>query len=89
VSQNKPPSPATLLAQAGHFIDEVTGAVTPAIHPAVTFARGRDHQLIGPHNYARYGSPNSALVERLAADLDGGAGALLFSSGLAGIAALF
>lgn len=89
MNQNKPTSPATLLAQAGHYIDEVTGAVTPAVHTAVTYARDRDHQLIGPYNYARYGSPNSDLVERLAADLDGGAGALLFSSGLAAIAALF
>ncbi|MHA1522823.1 MAG: trans-sulfuration enzyme family protein [Alphaproteobacteria bacterium] len=88
MSTNKPASPATLLAQAGHFIDEVTGAVTPAIHPAVTFARGDDHQLIGPRNYSRHGNPNSDLVERLAAELDGGAAALLFSSGLAAIAAL-
>lgn len=89
MSKNKPESPATLLAQAGHFIDEVTGAVTPAIQPAVTFARGADHQLIGPYNYSRHASPNADLVERLAAELDGGAGALLFSSGLAAIAALF
>ncbi len=84
-----PVSLDTLAAQADHFIDPATGGLSPPIHPSTTYARGADYELIGEHGYSRYGNPTGDRVAALAARLDGGAAALLFSSGLAGVAALF
>lgn len=79
----------TILAQAGHFVDGVTGAVTPPIHPSTTFARDRDYELIGDYIYSRNQNPTYDQVERLAVELDNGAEAKLFSSGMAAITAAF
>lgn len=79
----------TILAQAGHFVDGVTGAVTPPIHPSTTFARGDDYELIGDYLYSRDQNPTYDQVEHLVAELDGGAEAKLFSSGMAAITAVF
>ena len=70
-------------------MDSVTGAITPPIHPSTTFARGGDYELIGDYSYSRYQNPTYDQVEHLAAELDGGAEAKLFSSGMAAIAAVF
>jgi cystathionine gamma-synthase len=77
------------LAQAGYFIDHVTGAVVPPIHPSTTFARDSNYELIGDYNYSRYQNPTYDQVESLAAKLDNGADAKLFSSGMAAITACF
>lgn len=79
----------TILAQAGYFVDGVTGAVTPPIHPSTTFARDRDYELIGDYIYSRNQNPTYDQVERLAVELDNGAEAKLFSSGMAAITAVF
>ena len=79
----------TKLAQAGHFVDSATGAVTPPIHPSTTYARGRDYELIGDYIYSRYQNPTYDQVEHLAAELDHGVEAKLFSSGMAAISAVF
>lgn len=71
----------------GH--DPASGAVTPPLHPSTTFMRDSSYELMGDHIYSRYGSPNVDAVETLAADLDEGAAALVFASGLAAVAALF
>ncbi len=78
----------SLLAQAGHYLDPATGAVAPPIHAAVTFARDSNYEPVGEYFYTRYGNPSFTPVEDLLAKLDGGADALLFASGLAGVAAL-
>ncbi|MCY4190534.1 MAG: PLP-dependent aspartate aminotransferase family protein [Rhodospirillaceae bacterium] len=78
----------SLLAQAGHFLDEATGAVTPPIHLSVTYARDGDYAPISEYFYTRYGNPSFTPVESLLARLDNGAAAMLFASGLAGMAAL-
>ena len=78
----------SLLAQADHYLDEATGAVAPPIYAAVTYARDANYEPVGDYFYTRYGNPNFTPVERLLAKLDGGADALLFASGLAGVAAL-
>ncbi|MEM6253573.1 MAG: PLP-dependent aspartate aminotransferase family protein [Cyanobacteria bacterium P01_D01_bin.156] len=77
------------LAQAGYFLDNATGAVTPPIHPATTFARDDNYELIGQYKYSRYHNPTYDQVERLAAKLDSGVDALLFASGMAAITAVF
>lgn len=83
-----PHSPDTRLAQGpGH--DPATGAVVPPLHPTTTFVRDESYELLGDHIYSRYGSPTVDAVEDLIADLDRGADALVFASGLAGVAAVF
>jgi len=82
-------SPQTKIAQLCHYIDKVTGAVTPPLHMATTFARDEDYELIGDHIYGRNGSPTCDHVEHIARELDGGADALLFGSGMAAITSVF
>ena len=78
----------TLLAQGGHFIDPATGAIVPPIHPATTYARDEHYKLRG-YGYSRSGNPTCALVEQVLAELEGAADALVFASGLAGVATFF
>lgn len=82
-------SMSTRLAHAGQPIEKPTGAVIPGIHPSTTFTRDQNYELIGDYVYSRTQNPNSVYVEQLAADLDHGAEAMLFSSGMAAIAAVF
>lgn len=82
-------SPRTLAAQALHIIDQATGAVVPAIHPASTFARDADYGLIGSTSYAREENPTTRIVEQVLAELDGGADALLFNAGLSATSTFF
>ena len=82
--------PATLLAQADHFIDEETGAVTPPVYYSSTFARDEHYEVRARGaRYSRTHNPTSEPAERLIAKLEGGAQALLFGSGLAAATALF
>ena len=78
----------TLLAQGGHFIDPQTGAIVPPIHPSTTYARDERYELIG-YGYSRAGNPTCEQVESLLARLEGAADALVFASGLAGVATFF
>ena len=80
---------STTLAQAGHYIDQATGALVPPLHLAATFARDEKYELIGDFIYSRTQSPTGIEVEKLLTDLEGGSEALLFASGLAAAAALF
>ncbi len=81
--------PETLAAQAQHFIDPVTGAVVPPIHPSTTFARDEGYQLIAGAGYARDDNPTYRGAEALLARLEGGADALLFASGMAAATTVF
>lgn len=73
--------PETLAAQALHVIDDATGATVPPIHLATTFARDAEYRQRGPL-YSRDENPTPVHAERLLAQLEGGAAALLFASGL-------
>lgn len=79
----------SLIAQAGHYIDQVSGGISVPIQTSTTYARDENYALIGDYSYSRYQNPTYDLVERLAAILDGGAEAKCFASGMAGIAAVF
>lgn len=76
-------SPETLAAQAGHFIDSATGGVVPPLQPSTTFARDARYQLAGGTDYLRAHSPTWQVPEQLLCQLEGGADALLFASGMA------
>jgi cystathionine gamma-synthase len=79
----------TLIAQAGHYIDQVSGGLTVPIQPSTTYARDENYALIGDYSYSRYQNPTYDVVEQLAATLDGGSEAKCFASGMAAIAAVF
>jgi cystathionine gamma-synthase len=78
----------TRAAQAGRFIDPLTGAIVPPMQPATTFARNSAYELTGGYLYSRNGSPTVDHVEKLMAELEAGQGSLFFASGMAAVAAL-
>ncbi len=77
------------VAQAMHYVDDVTGAVVPPMIASSTFARDENMELRNGYVYSRYGSPTSDLAEKIICELEGGADCLAFGAGLAAFAALF
>lgn len=79
--------PATVAVRTGLECDPKTGAVVPPIHLSSTFAF-RCFGDKGPYDYTRSGNPTrDALAEALSA-LEGGAGAVVTSSGMGAITLL-
>src|SRR5437899_3824837 len=79
----------TLAVHAGHRPEPGTRDVTPAIHQSTTFHKADDGSLPGGFLYGRANNPNRQSLEEALAALEGGAGALAFSSGSAATLALF
>jgi cystathionine gamma-synthase len=79
----------TLAVRAGHTVDPSTGAVTPPIHLSTTFERERDGTYRQGHVYSRTSNPGRQSLETALAQLEGGASAIAFSSGLAATHAVF
>jgi cystathionine beta-lyase/cystathionine gamma-synthase len=78
----------TILAQAGSRRDPLTGAICMPIHPSAAF----QHPALGRStgfDYSRTANPTRRALEEIAAELEGGAGAFAFSSGLAALDAVF
>ncbi|HJQ58817.1 MAG TPA: PLP-dependent transferase, partial [Vineibacter sp.] len=86
---DKPLSPESLAAQALGWIDETTRAVVPPIHLSTTYLRDPDNQYRSGRTYSRADSPNYNQPEELLAQLEGGAAALVFASGMSAAAACF
>jgi cystathionine gamma-synthase len=82
-------APSTIAAHAGGGIDPVTGAIVPSMQLSTTYARTADYALVGPADYTRDGNPTYPPVERLLADLEGGAEAMVYASGMAAATAVF
>ncbi|HEX6107592.1 MAG TPA: aminotransferase class V-fold PLP-dependent enzyme [Gemmatimonadales bacterium] len=78
----------TLAVHAGHAPDPVTGAVSPPIQLSTTFARAPDGSLHQGFLYSRSDNPGRRGLEVALAQLEGGATALAFSSGMAATAAM-
>ena len=72
----------TRAIHVGNEPDPATGAVVTPIHLATTFIQPGAGTW-GQFDYSRSGSPTRSAVERTLADLEGAAGALAFSSGMA------
>jgi len=79
--------PATLLAQAGSRWDERTGAVTMPIYQTATFRHPGLGESTG-FDYSRTSNPTRSVLEATMAELEGGARAAAFASGLAAIDAV-
>ena len=82
-------SPRSQAARALGWIDQATGAVTPPIHPASTFLRDPDNEYRSGYSYARDSNPTYDQAEALLCELEGGAAAMLFASGMAAAGAVF
>jgi cystathionine gamma-synthase len=81
--------PATLAAQALGWIDEETRAISPNLQTSSTYLRDADNQYRSGRVYARADNPAFDQPEALLAALEGGADAMLFSSGMAAATAVF
>jgi len=77
----------TIAVHAGGKPDPSTGAIAPPIHLSTTFEHGPAGEQPHGYMYIREGSPTESRVEEALAALEGGEGALVFSSGLAAGAA--
>jgi cystathionine gamma-synthase len=85
----KPLSPASVAAQAMGWIEPTTRAVVPPIHMASTFQRDEDNRYTSGRIYARADNPTYDQAEATLAALEGGARAMLFSSGMSAATACF
>ena len=79
-----PLRPATLAAHVGLSPDPVTGAVVPPLVASSIFVHGNP----GGYAYGREGNPLWERLEGALAALEEGRGAVVFSSGMAAIAAV-
>ncbi len=86
--ERRVPSLDTLLAHAGAG-DASKAPLAPSIHPATTYRRGVDGTPIDGRTYARDESPAYIDLEALLAQLEGGAAALVYGSGMAACAGVF
>lgn len=80
--------PRTIAANAGIAIDKAFGAVAPPLYLSTTYAfegfeRARDH------DYSRSSNPTRELLADTLAELEGGEGAVVVSSGMAAIDLVF
>ena len=71
----------------GNEIDPATGAVVPPIHLASTYRQPGAGKW-GEFDYGRSGNPTRSNLQATLASLEGGCGALAFSSGMAAIHAV-
>ena len=79
----------TVAAQASHHIDSETGAVNMSVHLSTTFERDPDGEYSRGYIYSRNDNPNRHRLEEILAELEGGFGAIAFSSGSAATATVF
>src|ERR1700742_2517515 len=86
---NKTFAASSLAAQAMGWIDPVTRAVVPPIHMASTYERDEDNGYSSGRIYARADNPTFDQAEATLAALEGGAKALVFSSGMSAASACF
>jgi len=77
----------TWTIHAGSDPTDSTGALVPAIHPSVAFARQRLDEP-GEFMYSRRGNPTRAALEHVLARLHGAEHAAAFSSGMAAVTAV-
>jgi cystathionine gamma-synthase len=92
MTDQRPPQPkhrpATRAAQALGRIAAPYYEIVPPIHLSTTYERAADGSFPGP-TYSRDGNPTYRQLEALLCDLESGAVALTFSSGMAAAGAVF
>src|SRR5258705_11276232 len=78
----------TLAVHAGAEPDELTGAVSPPIYHASTYAQDGVNKPRRGHDYARSINPTRDRLERAVAALEKGTDGIAFASGSAATAAI-
>jgi cystathionine gamma-synthase len=78
----------TRAVHAGKSGDPATGALAAPIQPSTTFERDPDGSYPRGYLYVRNSNPNREALESCLADLEGGAAAAAFASGMAAVAAI-
>ena len=81
--------PESIAAQALGWVDDKTRAIIPPIHLSTTYIRDPDNQYRSGRVYARADNPAFDQSEAVLAQLERGAQALLFASGMAAATAVF
>jgi len=76
--------PATLLALSGQGLDGTFNSIVPPIYQSSIF-RFEDVGVTKGYDYTRSGNPTRDTLETLLADLEGGAGAVATTSGMAAV----
>lgn len=74
----------TIAVNSGLNIDQQYGGVVPSITLSTTY-NFEDFNQPRAHDYSRRGNPTRDVIQRALADLEGGAGAVLTSSGMSAI----
>jgi cystathionine gamma-synthase len=78
--------PATKIVQSGIGWDPAYGAVVPPLYMSSTYVWPEPNvESKGPYDYGRTNNPNRDLLANALSELDGGAGAVVTSSGMAAI----
>ncbi|BCG97932.1 cystathionine gamma-synthase [Mesorhizobium sp. 131-2-1] len=80
----KPKDPRTIAAANGIAADRGFGAVTPPVYLSSTFVFP-DYDQAGRYEYTRAGNPSRDMLADTLARLEGGAGAIVTSSGMAAV----
>jgi cystathionine beta-lyase/cystathionine gamma-synthase len=80
---------ATNAIHVGQEPDPSTGAVVAPIYQTSTYVQSEFGKYRNGYDYARTNHPNRKALERTVAKLEGGQSAYVFSSGMAGIDAVF
>ena len=79
----------TLAVHAGAEPDPATGAVASPIHLSTTFERAPDGSFPSGYAYIRDANPNRRALEHAMAQIEGGAAAIGFASGMSATMAVF
>lgn len=77
------------LPHACHYIDPVSGGTSPPLQFSTTYARDTEYEYLSDYSYSRSGNPSWEVLEQVCAELDGGAEAKCFASGMAAVCAFF
>jgi cystathionine beta-lyase/cystathionine gamma-synthase len=80
---------ATNAIHVGQEPDPSTGAVVAPIYQTSTYVQSEFGKYRNGYDYARTNHPNRKALERTLAKLEGGSAAYVFTSGMAGIDAVF
>ena len=80
---------ATNAIHVGQEPDPSTGAVVAPIYQTSTYVQAEFGKYRNGYDYARTNHPNRKALERTLAKLEGGTQAYVFTSGMAGIDAVF
>ena len=79
----------SMIVQACHYVDQGTGGISPPLQFSTTYARDADYGFPGNYSYSRSDNPSWEVLEKVCAELDGGAEAKCFASGMAAVCAFF